>query len=143
LLPPLLPSPGRLPPRARSLERLSRTSRARSCVRPATQRSTNRTRSKARRIEAFISTRIRAGDRKSEIKAKLVAQFGTAILAAPPRKGFDLIVWWLPIAGVLTGALLLGVGAWRWSRVRAATAAAAVALDPDLERLLDEELARF
>ena len=97
----------------------------------------------ARRIEAFISTRIRAGDRKSEIKAKLVAQFGTAILAAPPRKGFDLIVWWLPIAGVLTGALLLGVGAWRWSRVRAATAAAAVALDPDLERLLDEELARF
>src|SRR5712692_10779163 len=45
----------------------------------------------ARRIEAFIAQRIRVGDSKSEIKAKLVAQFGESILAAPPRHGFDLL----------------------------------------------------
>jgi len=98
----------------------------------------------ARRIEAFISARIRAGDTKSEIKAQLVAQFGTAILAAPPRKGFDLIVWWLPIGGIVAGGLLLGVGAWRWSRhAPPREAFAAAPLDPELERRLDEELARL
>src|SRR5947208_14446379 len=59
----------------------------------------------AQRIEAFISSRIRAGDTKSQIKAKLVAQFGEAILAAPPRRGWDLLAWWLPIAGAAAGAL--------------------------------------
>src|SRR5712691_5065715 len=99
----------------------------------------------ARRIEAFIAGRIRAGDTRSEIKDKLVAEFGPAILAAPPRRGFDLIVWWLPIAGVLLGAAVLAVAAYRWSRVRASTpvAQASEPLDPELERRLDQELARF
>ena len=99
----------------------------------------------AHRIEAFISTRIRAGDTKNEIKAKLVAQFGPAILAAPPRRGFDLIAWWLPIGGILGGALLLGVSVWRWSRKHAAPAEvdAPAPLDAELERRLDEELARL
>src|SRR5712691_13410981 len=65
----------------------------------------------ARRIEAFIARRIRVGDSKSEIKAKLVAQFGESILAAPPRHGFDLLAWWLPIAGVLgAGAIVSEIG---------------------------------
>jgi cytochrome c-type biogenesis protein CcmH len=99
----------------------------------------------AQRIEAFISTRIRAGDTKNEITAKLVAQFGPAILAAPPRRGFDLIAWWLPIGGILAGALLLAVGVWRWSRAHAASATvdARAPLDAELERRLDEELARL
>src|SRR5712691_4036507 len=42
----------------------------------------------ARRIENYIRKRIAAGDTKSEIKAKLVAQFGPSILAAPPKHGF-------------------------------------------------------
>ena len=98
----------------------------------------------ARRIEAYISARIAAGDTKSEIKDKLVAQFGTAILAAPPRKGFDLLAWWLPIAGVVGGALLLAIGAYRWSRARPPTEAIMLEpLDADLERRVDQELARF
>ena len=98
----------------------------------------------AKRIEAFISARIRARDTKSEIKAKLVAQFGTAILAAPPRKGFDLLIWWLPIAGIVAGGLLLGASVWRWSRGQAGpTDVAGAPLDPELERRLDEELARL
>ena len=41
----------------------------------------------ARRMKAFIRARIAAGDTKSEIKAKLVDQFGTGVLAVPPREG--------------------------------------------------------
>src|SRR5712691_10990038 len=100
----------------------------------------------AQRIEAFISSRIRAGDTKSKIKAKLVAQFGEAILAAPPRRGWDLLAWWLPIAGAAGGAIGRAIGTWRWTRVRPQGGAEQppnVPLDPALERRLDEELARF
>ena len=95
----------------------------------------------ARQIEAFISRRIAAGDTKSEIKDRLVAEYGPQILAAPPRKGFDLLAWLLPIAGVLVGAALLGLLAFRSSRRE--PAAAAGRLDPGVERRVDEELARF
>jgi cytochrome c-type biogenesis protein CcmH len=101
----------------------------------------------ARRIEAVISQKIAAGETRSRIESDLVAQFGPAILAAPPRRGFDLLAWWLPIAGVIAGGLVLGAAVWHWSRVRerepVPVAAGGAPLDPELERRLDEELRRF
>jgi cytochrome c-type biogenesis protein CcmH len=96
----------------------------------------------ARQVERFIAIRIRAGDSKQEIKDKLVEQYGPRILAAPPREGFDLLAWVLPLAGALAGALVLGFAAWRWSRGREPPAAGPP-LDPELERRLDRELARL
>ncbi|HEX9351140.1 MAG TPA: cytochrome c-type biogenesis protein [Gaiellaceae bacterium] len=96
----------------------------------------------ARQIEAVISRRIAAGDTKSEIMDRLVAEYGPQILAAPPKEGFDLLAWLLPIGGALAGAAILGFLAWRWSRVRE-PAPRAARLDPALERRVDEELARF
>ncbi len=103
----------------------------------------------ANRIRQFIQARIRAGDTKSEIKAKLVREFGVGILAAPSRHGFDLLAWLLPLVGVLGGAVVIGVLAWRWSRAREPSAAVAPRLNgrpslaPELDRRVDEELARF
>jgi cytochrome c-type biogenesis protein CcmH len=97
----------------------------------------------ANRIRVFIRERIAAGDTKSEIKSKLVAQFGPAVLAEPPKHGFDLLAWVLPIGGLLLGAAAVGWAAWRWSpRVRE-PAATGPPLDPELERRVDEELERF
>src|SRR5215210_3874210 len=73
----------------------------------------------AQQVERFIAVRIRAGDSKQEIKDKLVAQYGPRILAAPPKEGFDLLAWVLPLAGAAGAALVLGFAAWRWSRGRA------------------------
>ncbi|HMI99585.1 MAG TPA: cytochrome c-type biogenesis protein [Gaiellaceae bacterium] len=97
----------------------------------------------ARRIKTFIAQRIAAGDSKQEIKDRLVADWGPQILAAPPKKGFDLLAWLLPIVGLLGGALVLAALAWRWSRVREPAAPAAVGIDPALEQRIDQELARF
>jgi len=99
----------------------------------------------AARIRVFISARIQAGDTKSEIKRKLVAQFGPAILASPSKRGFNLLAWVLPLVGLGVGAVALGALAWRWSRGRgpASAAAGGPGIDPELERQLDEELARF
>ncbi len=96
----------------------------------------------ARQIEAFIKVRIAAGDSKNEIKDKLVAEYGPQILAAPPKKGFNLLAWLLPIALLLGGALVLGLLAWRWSHTREPGPPAAQ-LSPALERRVDEELARY
>jgi cytochrome c-type biogenesis protein CcmH len=99
----------------------------------------------ADRMRAFIARRIAAGDTKSEIKRKLVVQFGDAVLAEPPKRGFGLLAWVLPIGGLLLGAGALGYAAWRWSRGRESpgVAAAGPQLDPELERRLDDELRRF
>jgi len=98
----------------------------------------------ADRIRQFISARIAAGDTKSQIKRKLVAQFGPAILAEPSKHGFNLLAWVLPFVALGVGAVALGWLAWRWSRSREPeVAAAGPQLDPELERRVDEELARF
>ena len=100
----------------------------------------------ARRIEAFIRQRIAAGDTKSQIEAKLVTQFGPAILAAPPHKGLGLLAWWLPIVGLGAAALIVAGAAWRWTRARAPGdefEAEPSVIDPELERRIDEELAQL
>jgi cytochrome c-type biogenesis protein CcmH len=96
----------------------------------------------AQQIERVIKARIAAGDTKGQIKDRLVAEYGDAILAAPPRRGFGLLAWWLPVAGIVVAAVAVGLGARRWARSRE-PALAGPPLDPALERRLDDELRRF
>ena len=95
----------------------------------------------AQQIEQFVSARIARCESESQIKTELVANYGTVILAAPPRRGFDLLVWWLPLGGIVLAALLVAFGAWRWRRARVPEPE--TELDPETERQLDELLARF
>ena len=98
----------------------------------------------ADRMRRFISERIAVGDTKTEIKQKLVDQFGESVLASPPKHGFGLLAWVLPLAGVGIGTLVVGALAWRWSRARGSgDAPPPAALDSELERRVDDELARF
>jgi cytochrome c-type biogenesis protein CcmH len=99
----------------------------------------------ANQERTLIRSLIAKGYTKSQVKKKLVAEYGPEILAAPPDSGFNILAWWLPIAGVLAGALALGFLAWRWSRGRREppSAMGRAPLDPALERQLDEELARY
>jgi len=96
----------------------------------------------AEQIKRVIARRIAAGDTKSEIKDRLVANYGEAILAAPPHHGFGLLAWWLPIVGIVLAAAAVGFGAWRGSRARE-PAPRAAPLDPAVEQRLDDELRRF
>jgi cytochrome c-type biogenesis protein CcmH len=105
----------------------------------------------AQRIEAHIRRRIDQGWTRSRIMDEEVEIWGPRILAAPRRRGFDLLAWVLPLAGLGAGALVIGAFAWRWSRTREEErpeplppyALNGRPLEPDLERRLDEELARF
>jgi cytochrome c-type biogenesis protein CcmH len=96
----------------------------------------------ALQIEAFIAVRIARCESEQQIKSELIRNWGTVILAAPPRKGFDLLVWWLPVGGIIVGAVLIAFGAWRWRRVRVAPDDEPEP-DAETERRIDELLARF
>jgi cytochrome c-type biogenesis protein CcmH len=104
----------------------------------------------AQRIKAHLRQRIDQGWTRSRIIDEEVDIWGTRILAAPPRQGWNLLAWVLPLVGILGGAGVIGVLAWGWSRKReepehvpGPVSLNGRPLDPELERRLDEELARF
>ncbi len=99
----------------------------------------------AQQIKGFIAKRIAACWTAKQIESALVANYGQGILAAPSHKGFDLLAWWLPIVGVLAGALVLAFGVWRWSGRKGPRGPdePESGLDEETERRLDDLLARF
>jgi cytochrome c-type biogenesis protein CcmH len=99
----------------------------------------------ADRMRAFIRERTAGCATKEEIKAELVGQFGEEVLAAPPKSGFNWLAWVLPLAGAALAAAVVTLLARRWLRERAAAApiARSTPVDPELERRVDDELARF
>ncbi|HEX5799870.1 MAG TPA: cytochrome c-type biogenesis protein [Gaiellaceae bacterium] len=99
----------------------------------------------ARRMKVRIRERIAAGATKSEIKAEFVEQFGERVLAEPPKRGFDLLAWVLPLVGGALALVAVATVARGWRRAGAAAEAQPtdVPLDPGLERRLDDELDRY
>ncbi|HET8653797.1 MAG TPA: cytochrome c-type biogenesis protein CcmH [Gaiellaceae bacterium] len=102
----------------------------------------------ARDIKRFIERRAEACVSEGQIKDELVAQFGPAVLAAPPREGLHWLAWLLPLIGLVVGGVVVSALVWRWSRGRTAAEPempmnGRPPLDPELERRLDRELARF
>jgi cytochrome c-type biogenesis protein CcmH len=96
----------------------------------------------ARRMKQTIRIRIAEGATEKQIKDELVAQFGPGVIAEPPKSGFDLLAWLVPLGLLGAGALGVGAIAWGWSR-RRGDVEPSTALDPALERRLDRELERF
>lgn len=105
----------------------------------------------ADQIRALIRERIAAGDTKSEIKAVLVSEFGEAVLAAPPKQGLNLLAWVLPLVGIAAAAVAVAVLVRRWVRSDrrrgppdgGGSDGPDDRLDPELEKRLDDELARL
>jgi cytochrome c-type biogenesis protein CcmH len=101
----------------------------------------------ARQIKAIVARRVEDCASKQQIKDELVADFGPSVLAAPPREGFHWLAWVLPPIGLLFAACVISILVWRWSRSRPAEDVAnsngSLPLDPELERRLDRELARY
>ena len=97
----------------------------------------------AQRMKRYIRVRLAAGASEAQIKAELVDQFGPGVLAEPPKSGFDLLAWLVPLGVLVAGAVGVGLIAWGWSRRRGDGEAAAPELDPELERRVDAELRRY
>jgi cytochrome c-type biogenesis protein CcmH len=104
----------------------------------------------AERMRVVIRRWIAEGDTTGEIEARLVADFGEQVLAAPPAQGFGLVAWLLPFVALLGIGGVVTVAARRWTRAEGTGTGSMgvrphgrVRVDADLARRLDRELARF
>ena len=92
----------------------------------------------AHQMKAIIRERLAAGDSPEQVTAYFVERYGLWILLAPPRHGFNLLVWVVPFVGLAAGLVLVLVLARRWSR-RAASAPEIARPDAAMrERILRE-----
>lgn len=56
-----------------------------------------------------IREALERGESVEAIQAGFVAEFGTKVLMAPPREGFNLLGYFLPATGILTIGMLVGL----------------------------------
>ena len=97
----------------------------------------------AERMRRFIRSRLAAGEESSTIERELVDEFGPAVLAEPPARGFGLLVWLLPVGALGAATIALLALARAWHRRTQLDDAAIDAVPPDLLRRLERELAAF
>jgi len=96
----------------------------------------------AQDMKAYIAARIEQGETKQQIIDGLVDEFGSGILATPPKSGFDLIAWLAPALVVAAGLAAIPLMTRAWARRARAAAPEAPAPSSEEARRLDEELRR-
>jgi cytochrome c-type biogenesis protein CcmH len=101
----------------------------------------------ADRERAFIRHEIAQGKTEDEIIDDLVAQYGTGVLAEPPKSGFDLTAWLVPGIAIILAAIAIAFGLRRWRRAGRQRedegAAERQPLDDAERERLDSDLARY
>ena len=110
----------------------------------------NCTSGQSEQLRELIRQKIVQGESKSAIIRYFVDMHGEEILAAPPKKGFALAAWLLPLFVVLNGAGLIMILTFRWTRNRLhskpdvpmplddSTTSATLAMEPYQQRLRRE-----
>lgn len=74
------------------------------------------TSSSALAVRHEVSHLLAAGDSDQAIEDRIVAQYGSSILLAPPKSGLSLALWVVPVAAGSLALLALGWFFWRRSR---------------------------
>jgi cytochrome c-type biogenesis protein CcmH len=94
----------------------------------------------AHQMKDIIREHLAAGETPEQVRAYFVEKYGTWILLAPPRQGFNLLVWVVPFVGIGLGLVLIFGMLRRWSRRPPATTAAPT-LDPAMRARIRREMA--
>jgi cytochrome c-type biogenesis protein CcmH len=70
----------------------------------------------ALQMRAVVRDQLAEGRTPDEVKAYFVDKYGEWILLQPEPRGFNILVYALPLAAVLTGIAVVIVAVRRWSR---------------------------
>ena len=92
-------------------------------------------------IKDKISELMKKGNSDEEILAYFVERYGEWILRSPAKRGFNLVLWILPGAGILIGLFIVLFRSKRW--VRQPKHEELVSLTPEEERIVNDDLGRF
>lgn len=72
-----------------------------------------------------LDAKVANGDSDESILQGFVLEFGTVVLAEPPKTGFSLLAWWLPSIYLVLGTILVIFVISRWRKRPAPQAATA------------------
>jgi len=92
----------------------------------------------ASQMRGVIKERLAAGDRPEQVVRYFVDKYGEWVLLSPPRRGFTLLVWVVPVIAVLVGFGIVALLLRRWTRRPAVAAAAPV--DPAMSERIRREM---
>ncbi|AET66246.1 uncharacterized protein involved in biosynthesis of c-type cytochromes [Desulfosporosinus orientis DSM 765] len=79
---------------------------------------------------------------KEQTYAYLAEVYGDKVLAAPPKRGFNWVIWLGPLAATVTGGAFLYLGLEKWVG-SSQQEKEADPLDPEDAHRLDEELKKY
>jgi cytochrome c-type biogenesis protein CcmH len=94
----------------------------------------------ANEMRALVREQLQQGKTSAEVLDYFVQRYGEWILLAPPKHGFNLVIWVLPFVLLPIGAVAVYVGARRWVRGSAAAASPSRELDSAYAERLQREL---
>ncbi len=96
-------------------------------------------------MKAIIEQKLAQGESQEEILDYFVAWYGEQVLALPPKKGFNLVVWIRPFASILVGGVVvyLAVKAWVRRGRQPPISAKAEEEDEEYRKRLEKELEEF
>lgn len=87
-------------------------------------------------MRQVIRSKLEAGESRQEIVDYFVQAYGESILLAPPRSGFWLFIWWVPVVVIAAGLCCVGFAVTRW-------ASRGARQEPALPELTSEERGRY
>lgn len=70
----------------------------------------------AQQMRSVVRDQLAAGRTPEEVKQYFIEKYGEWILLEPEARGFNMLVYILPVAAVIVGALVVVLAVRRWSR---------------------------
>lgn len=95
----------------------------------------------AKSLVMWIVVQEAAGRGRSEVEEELFERYGEVMRPAPKAEGIGVTAYLIPALVFAGGGLLIGIFLRRQTRGAQQQEAAPPADDPELERIIDEELA--
>ena len=92
-------------------------------------------------IRQLIQQQLDQGMTRKQIMDYFVSRYGVTILRQPPKHGFSLALWWIPVGAIAAGLLILG--GFVTQRQRLASQAARDGFTTSEEVVDDPDLALF
>ncbi len=95
----------------------------------------------AKSLVMWVVVQEAAGRTRSDVEEELIARYGEVMRPAPKAEGLGITAYLVPAVTFAGGGVLIGLFLRRQTR-SAPQEPAPLPVDPELERIVDEELAR-
>jgi cytochrome c-type biogenesis protein CcmH len=94
----------------------------------------------ANEMRSLIREQLQQGKTPAQVLDYFAQRYGEWILLAPPKRGFNLVIWVLPFVLLPIGAAVVYLGARRWVRGTGTGESAPSTLNPPYAERLQREL---